>query len=261
MSATIIIPARLGSTRFPEKVLANATGWPLIRHVWEQARAARCAARVVIATDSQRVLDACRGFGGECVMTSAEHPNGTARLAEASLILGLGDEAPVVNVQGDEPELDPALIDAAVQSLASSGADAATVASPLTDRGAFMDPNVVKVVVRRDGTALYFSRAPIPLDRDAGAGGPGGAGGAGGATGAPAGALRHVGLYAYSAGFVRRYAGLPPTALEITEKLEQLRVLEHGCRIAVAVRASSHEGIDTPEQYARFVQRWRARQG
>lgn len=253
---TAIIPARLGSTRFPGKVLAADTGHPLIRHVWESASRARCLTRVVVATDDDAVRAACDAFGAACVMTSRDHPNGTSRLAEAAGVLGLGDDHVVVNVQGDEPELDAGLIDAAVEALLSAGrggageaAQVGTVASPLSPGQRHDDPNLVKVALRLDGTALYFSRAPIPFPRDAGAGA---------ACAAP---LRHVGLYAYRAGFLRRYAALPVTALEQTEQLEQLRVLAHGYRIAVAVRESSHEGIDTPEQYRRFVERWKARAG
>lgn len=247
--ATIIIPARLGSTRFPEKVLASRTGWPLIRHVWESASKSRRAARVVIATDDQRVLAACDGFGATSLMTSPEHPNGTSRLAEAVSILGLPDDHVVVNVQGDEPELDAALIDGAVEILERTGAEVGTVASPFAASQDPRDPNIVKCVLRRDSTALLFSRAPIPHHRDAALVPPG----------VPY--LRHVGIYTYAAGFLKRYAALPPTPLEEAEKLEQLRVLEHGFRIGVAVMPSSHEGIDTPEQYERFVARWRAAKG
>jgi len=254
---TIIIPARLGSTRFPAKVLADATGRPLIRHVWESASSAfQTAGRnanVVVATDDNRVLAACRSFGAQCVMTSPRHPNGTSRLSEAARTLGLDDEHIVVNVQGDEPELDPRLIEAAVGSLETSGAEVATIASPFRHAQDHRDPNIVKCVLRRDATALYFSRAAIPCDRDAAASPP-----PPGRTTPPA-ALRHVGLYAYRAGFLHRYAAMEPTPLEQLEKLEQLRVLEHGFRIAVAVMDSSHEGIDTPDQYLRFVERWRAR--
>lgn len=243
--AVAIIPARLGSTRFPEKVLANRTGWPLIRHVWESARRAPCLADCVVATDDRRVVEACAGFGATAVMTSPDHPNGTSRLSEAARTLGLPDDAVVVNVQGDEPELDPGLIDAAVAALESSGAEIGTVASAFAENQNVADPNIVKAVLRADATALYFSRAPVPFDRDS--------------NGGHRSALRHVGLYAYRAGFLHRYAALPPTRLEMIEKLEQLRALEHGYRIAVAVRASSHEGIDTQEQYERFVARWNAR--
>lgn len=248
-SAVAIIPARLGSTRFPGKVLADRTGKPLIRHVWESTRRAASLARVVIATDDQRVLDVARGFGAEAVMTGSEHPNGTSRLAEAAATLRLPEDAIVVNVQGDEPELHPGVIDAAVQMLVRGERDAdasvATVATALRgDMGERIDdPNIVKVVVGRDGCALYFSRAAIPCDRD----------GAGSAQ-----ALRHVGLYVYRHATLRRYAAMTPTPLEQAEKLEQLRALENGMRIAVAIvepGMTGGGGIDTPEQYDAFVKR------
>ncbi|MFM9957351.1 MAG: 3-deoxy-manno-octulosonate cytidylyltransferase [Phycisphaerales bacterium] len=248
MSVTAIIPARLGSTRFPGKVLACETGMPLIRHVWEAASRSRSASRVVVATDDESVRSACAAFAAPCVMTSREHPNGTSRLAEAARVLGLAGDEIVVNVQGDEPELDAALIDGAVEVLRQTGAEVGTVASPMGPGQNPSDPNIVKVVLRLDGTALYFSRSLVPFDRDGAASAVG--------TVEP---LRHVGLYAYRAAFLQTYAMLSPTALEATEQLEQLRVLAHGYRIAVAVLASSHEGIDTPEQYARFVARWRGR--
>ncbi|MEI7657198.1 MAG: 3-deoxy-manno-octulosonate cytidylyltransferase [Phycisphaerae bacterium] len=249
--AIAIIPARLGSTRFPRKVLAARTGKPLIRHVWERARNARSLARVVIATDDAEVLEAVRSFGGEAVMTSPSHPNGSSRLAEAASILRLPEDALVVNVQGDEPEMDPAVIDAAVALARSSGAEVATVASPLAAHESFDNPNIVKVVLRADGMALYFSRAMIPFPRQ------------GGAAGTPEAApvLKHVGLYVYRAGFLARYVTLAPTPLERTEMLEQLRVLEHGHRIAVVVHACDMVGVDTPEQYEAFVAREAARSG
>jgi 3-deoxy-manno-octulosonate cytidylyltransferase (CMP-KDO synthetase) len=239
---TIIIPARLGSTRFPAKVLADATGMPLIRHVWESASRSRRASEVVIATDDDRVRTACDAFGARCVMTSPLHPNGTSRLSEAARLLQLPDGHVVVNVQGDEPELDAGLIDGAVTAMERTGAEVGTVVSPFAPGQDPKDPNIVKCVMREDGTAVYFSRAAIPFDRD----------------GSGAAYHRHVGIYAYSAGFLHRYAAMASTPLENAEKLEQLRVLEHGYRIGVAVMASSHEGIDTPEQYARFVARWKA---
>lgn len=242
--AVAIIPARLGSTRFPRKALASETGRALVVHVAEAAARAGRVGRVVIATDGEEIRAAAERAGVEAVMTG-EHPNGTSRLNEAAEKLGLPDDAVVVNVQGDEPEIDPGIIDAAVAALGAH--DMATVASPMAPGSAeWRDPNVVKVVLRRDGTAMYFSRAPIPHDRDGDA---------------PEGArpLRHVGLYVYRRGFLRTYAALPPTPLEEAEKLEQLRALEHGRSIAVAVCASSHAGIDTPEQYAAFVARFRSR--
>lgn len=247
--AIAIIPARLGSTRFPGKVLADATGRPLIRHVAEAAAAAQSIARVVVATDDRSVMSRVHAFGGECLLTSPEHPNGTSRLAEAAATLGLAGDQIVVNVQGDEPELDPALIDAVVAALESGVADVSTVAVPM-DPSAAHDPNIVKVVRRPGGSALYFSRAPIPFDRDH--------------EDAPdSRTLRHVGLYAYRARFLGLYRSLTPTPLELTEKLEQLRVLEHGYAIAVAVcpggTGDPAVGIDTPAQYDAFVARWRAR--
>ncbi len=241
--AIAIIPARLGSTRLPRKVLAAETGKPLIRHVCEAAGRATLVSRVVVATDAREVLDAVEGFGGEAVLTG-EHPNGTSRLAEAARLLGLDDEAVVANVQGDEPELEAGVIDAAIQRLTSPDeVDIATVGSPMERGAAFADPNVVKLVIGASGRAVYFSRAPVPFDRD-------------GEGAAPT--LRHVGIYVYRVRTLRRYAALEETPLERAERLEQLRALEHGMSIGVAVRASDHVGIDTPEQYAAFVERWRA---
>lgn len=238
-----IIPARLGSTRFPRKVLANATGKPLIQHVWESARLASSLSRVVIATDSHEVRDAVLAFGGECVMTREDHPNGSSRLAEAADALCLADHDIVVNVQGDEPEIDPGCIDVAVASLRSTSADAATIASPFAADEDPANPNLVKVVLARDGTALYFSRSLIPHTRHGGT---------------PLTPLRHVGLYVYRAATLRTYVQLAPTPLEQSEMLEQLRLLEHGLRIAVAVRTVTTTGIDTPAQYTEFVNRVRS---
>lgn len=242
MSVVGIIPARLASSRFPAKVLADKTGQPLIRHVHDAARTARSLSRLVVATDDDAIARVVKAFGGECVMTSPEHPNGTSRLAEAARLLDLPADATVVNIQGDEPEMPGSVIDAAVAALHASGAEVATIASPFSPGEDPANPNIVKVVLRRDSTALYFSRCPIPHPRD------------GRHAAAP---LRHVGLYAYTAAFLARYVTLPPTPLETTESLEQLRVLEHGFRIAVAVQEVSAEGIDTPEQYERFVERYR----
>lgn len=243
-SAVVLIPARLGSTRMARKVLADRTGLPLVWHAHEAARRAASAARVVVATDSGEVREAVERLGGEVVMTSPEHPNGTSRLDEAAGSLGLGDERVIVNVQGDEPELDPALIDAAVAALRpveGRRVVASTVASPLRSREELENPNVVKAVVRADGTARVFTRAPV--EAEDGETGP----------------LRHVGLYVYTRGFLREYVRLAETGAERAERLEQLRILGHGLDIAVAVRDSSHTGIDTPEQYEAFVARWRAR--
>ncbi len=237
----IIIPARMASTRFPGKVLADKTGKPLIQHVFEAASRAKCSRRVVIATDDARVEAAAKGFGAESVMTRADHPNGTSRLAEAAAKLGLGAETIVVNAQGDEPELDASLIDSAVEVLEKTKAPVSTVATPFREGERAEDPNIVKVVVRGDGTAMYFSRAMIPFPRD-------------GASHVKP--LKHVGLYVYRRGFLDRYSSLMVTELEKTEQLEQLRILYHGFAIAVAVRETSgFGGVDTPEQYEEFVRR------
>lgn len=241
MSTIAIIPARLASTRFPEKVLANRTGKPLIQHVWENTKRAGSLSRVVIATDHPRVQAACVAFGAEVVVTREDHPNGSSRLAEAAATLGLSGTDIVVNVQGDEPEMEPGVIDAAVGALERSGAEAGTVASPFARGEDPANPNIVKVVLRRDGCAMYFSRSLLPFPRVSGIDG--------------AAPLRHVGLYAYRVGFLKQYPGLTPTPLERAESLEQLRILEHGFRISVAVTPCHGVGIDTPEQYEAFVAR------
>lgn len=245
---TVIIPARLGSTRFPEKVLAARTGKPLVQHVVEGAAKARGAARVVVATDHERVRAALAAHGTQVVMTSPAHANGTNRLAEAAALLNLGDDEIVVNAQGDEPEMAGEVIDGALHALTARepGVVVGTAATPLRAGQNIANPNLVKVVRALDGCALYFSRAPIPVHRDGGAG-------SSNAAGAP---LRHLGVYAYRVGFLNRYAQMPPTPLERTEQLEQLRVLEHGLRIGVEVVDAAPEGIDTPEQYEAFVARW-----
>jgi 3-deoxy-manno-octulosonate cytidylyltransferase (CMP-KDO synthetase) len=242
--ATAIIPARLGSSRFPGKVLAAATGRPMVQHVAEAAGRARSVGRVVVAADDPRIGAALAPFGTEVVLTRADHANGTSRLAEAAALLGLEAEAIVTNVQGDEPDLDPGAIDAAVGALLRTGAPMATAAAPMAEGEEAADAAVVKVVRRLDGTALYFSRSVIPFDRD----------GRGGAAARP---LRHVGVYAYRRSFLERYAAMAPTPLERVESLEQLRVLEHGHAIAVALCERAAHGVDTPEQYEAFVRRWR----
>ena len=249
MPATVaIIPARMASTRFPGKMLAAETGTPLIVHVAQAAAHATSLSRVVVAADDARILDAVRSRGFDGVLTSPDHPNGTSRLAEAAHLLGLPADTVVVNVQGDEPEIEPAVIDAAVRALtAHPTAAVSTVAAPMPPADDPSNPNIVKVVCRRDGTAMYFSRSRIPFVRDPQAAGTPGA--------AP---LRHVGLYCYRRSFLATYRSLSPTPAEQSESLEQLRVLEHGFTIAVAaVSAAGSPGIDTPEQYAAFVARWK----
>jgi 3-deoxy-manno-octulosonate cytidylyltransferase (CMP-KDO synthetase) len=240
-----VIPARLASSRFPRKILASDTGKPLIQHVWEAAKRSSSLSRIVIAVDDAEVAHAVRAFGAEAVMTSVGHPNGTSRLAQAASLLGLPGDAIVVNVQGDEPEMDAAVIDAAVSLAHATTAKVTTVASPFAPGEDPADPNIVKVVLRSDGMALYFSRSLIPHARV-------------GATN-PQPPLKHIGLYVYRAAFLPQYLSLAPTPLECTEMLEQLRVLEHGHQIAVAVRSVTTTGIDTPEQYAAFVARWKAK--
>ncbi len=245
-----IIPARLGSTRLPGKVLLSETGQPLIQHVWESARSAKRVERVVIATDNARVLEASIAFGAEAVLTKPDHPNGTSRLSEAATAIGLSDDALIVNVQGDEPEVEPEAIDAAVSvlllgELTPAGCSIGTVAVPFRSNEDPRDPNCVKVVCGLDGRALYFSRSPIPFDRD-------------GRGGTDAAMLRHVGLYVYRRAFLDQYIALAPTPLERSEQLEQLRALQHGFGIAVAVRPNARIGIDTQEQYDQFVARFRA---
>jgi 3-deoxy-manno-octulosonate cytidylyltransferase (CMP-KDO synthetase) len=240
-----IIPARLASTRFPRKILASKTGKTLIQHVWEAARRSTTLSRVVLAVDDSEVESIVRGFGAEAVITNVDHPNGTSRLSEAARLLRLSPDTIVVNVQGDEPEMDASVIDAAVSLARSTTAAVTTVASPFANGEDPADPNIVKVVLRADGTALYFSRSLIPHARV-------------GATN-PAAPLKHIGLYAYRAGFLPTYVSLAPTPLEQTEMLEQLRVLEHGHAIAVAVRTVTSTGIDTTEQYEAFVKRLASR--
>ncbi len=243
-----IIPARLASTRFPRKVLASQTGKPLIQHVCERVAQCPDLSRVVVATDSDEVRAVVEAFGTPCVMTREDHPNGSSRLAEAAAALGLRTDALVVNVQGDEPEIEPGAISAAISASRRTGAEVATIASPFAPGEDAGNPNVVKVVAGVNGLALYFSRSLIPHRRD-------------GASPVHALPLKHVGLYVYRAGFLQQYVALPPTPLEQTEMLEQLRVLEHGFRIALALYPCATQGIDTPEQYAAFVARMRTRIG
>lgn len=244
----VVIPARLGSTRLPRKVLLAETGRTLVQHVYDNAAGAKSATRVVVATDSREVADACASFGAEAVMTSPDHVNGTSRIAEAADTLGVRDGDIVVNVQGDEPELEPHVLDAAVDAMLRD--DRCVMSTPCAPFGAderIDDPAAVKVVFARDGAALYFSRSVIPHDRD-------------GDAPPEARPLRHIGLYCYRRPFLREYLRLTPTPLEQAEKLEQLRVLEHGHRIAMAVcRTDSRGGIDTREQYEAFVKRWKSR--
>ena len=237
----VIVPARLASTRLPRKPLADLAGEPMVVRVARRA-AASGASRVVVATDSDEVLAACRRFDVEAVLTRAEHPTGTDRLAEAADALELADETIVANVQGDEPLLPPQVVTRVAGLLAQRPDCAmATAAHPLADAAEFFNPNVVKVVTDATGRALLFSRAPIPWARDAFAAAR---------DRLPAGlpAWRHVGLYAYRAAFLRRFPALPRAPIEEQENLEQLRALWHGFGIAVLPLAEPlPPGVDTAE--------------
>jgi 3-deoxy-manno-octulosonate cytidylyltransferase (CMP-KDO synthetase) len=241
----VLIPARMRSTRLPGKMLADVAGKPLVAWVAERAKASG-ADEVVIATDHDDIARALSSLGWKVCTTSADHPTGTDRLAEAVAQLGLGADEIVVNVQGDEPLIDPRLVREVARTLATHpAASIATAAHPIESASTFFDPNVVKVILDRDGLALYFSRAPIPYARDAFARSR---------EALPAGlpALRHIGIYAYRVRFLREYASLAPTAAERFEALEQLRALGHGHRIAVAVwNEPMQPGVDTAEDLER----------
>jgi 3-deoxy-manno-octulosonate cytidylyltransferase (CMP-KDO synthetase) len=243
---TVLIPARLASTRLPNKPLADLGGAPMVVRVAQRALKSG-AGRVVVATDSPEIVAQCTRFGIACVLTLGDHLSGTDRLAEACETLGLADSEIIVNVQGDEPLIDPALIDA-VAGLLNDRADCtmSTAAHGIDTQDDFLDPNVVKVVLDARSTALYFSRAPIPADR---AGANQIWSKAGGAGWAP---LRHVGIYAYRAGFLRQFPRLAPAPVERLESLEQLRALWHGYRIAVHVTEQAPGlGVDTPADLER----------
>jgi 3-deoxy-manno-octulosonate cytidylyltransferase (CMP-KDO synthetase) len=243
MSFIVIIPARLASTRLPNKPLADLGGKPMVVRVAERAKESG-AARIVVATDHADILAACAAHGVEACMTRADHPSGTDRIAEVARSLGLSDDAVVVNLQGDEPLIDPALL-AACAARIGQDVPMATCAHPLHDAQDAFNPNVVKVVLDKLGRALFFSRATIPWHRD---------GFAQSREQLPAGyvPLRHIGLYAYSNAFLQRYPQLEPSPLETIEALEQLRVLWHGVPIAVHVTDSAPApGVDTPEDLVR----------
>lgn len=254
-----LIPARLASTRLPDKPLADLGGRPMVVRVAERARAAG-AKRVVVATDARRVVDAVRDAGFEAIETRADHPSGTDRLAEAADALGLDDASIVVNVQGDEPLIDPMLVRSVAQCLAASPDCAvATAAHPLADVAAWLDPNVVKLVRDRAGRALYFTRAPIPFARDAMQGFPSQLPRALPRAFAAQRPLRHVGVYAYRVSYLRAHATLEPSPLEAIESLEQLRAIWHGYRIAVHLAEQAGEGgVDTPADLERVRAHWDA---
>lgn len=245
-TAAVVIPARLGSRRFPRKILARETGKYLIQHVWERVVDCPGISNVVIATDSEEILEACAGFGAQARMTSAEHRSGTDRVAEVAENLS---EEIIVNVQGDEPYISHAdiktllgLFDVSAPGAEGPGETVmATLGVVRTDADGFNDPNIVKAVMSVDGRALYFSRAAVPQASP---------------EEARAGVewLQHIGVYAYTREFLLRFAALEPTVLERRERLEQLRALEHGYTIRIGKARGEHLGIDTQEEYTRFVE-------
>ncbi len=244
MAYTVLIPARLASTRLPDKPLADIAGKPMVVRVAERAMLSQ-ASRVVVAADSQRILDACRRHDVEAILTRVDHPSGSDRLAQACSMLGLAPQDVVVNVQGDEPLISPALIDAVAALLEQpTGASMSTAAHAIDEVAEFLNPNVVKAVLDAAGMALYFSRAPIPWWRD---------GFAGGVSQLPALApLRHIGIYGYRVAFLLQFPSLPPAPIENCEALEQLRALWHGHRIAVHVTDEAPgPGVDTPADLER----------
>jgi 3-deoxy-manno-octulosonate cytidylyltransferase (CMP-KDO synthetase) len=243
MDFTVIIPARLASTRLPNKPLADLGGKPMVVRVAERA-ALSGAARIVVATDHADIAAACAAHGIDVCMTRADHPSGTDRIAEVAQALGLAPDAVIVNLQGDEPLIAPALLAACAARIAAD-VPMATCAHPIHDAADVFNPNVVKVVLNGAGNALYFSRAAIPWHRD---------GFAGSQDALPPGyaPLRHIGLYAYSNAFLQTYPTLAPAPIESVEALEQLRVLWHGVPIAVHVTGTAPAaGVDTPEDLAR----------
>jgi 3-deoxy-manno-octulosonate cytidylyltransferase (CMP-KDO synthetase) len=247
LSAIAVIPARYGSTRFFGKPLAKETGKFLIQHVCERVQSAPSIQQVIVATDDERIRDAVDSFGARCAMTSPDHPSGTDRVAEVARDIACDV---VVNVQGDEPEIEPDSIEALLSALRESGHPVATLACPFADlrrqgiEADPADPNCVKVVCS-GGRAIYFSRSLVPYRRNV--------------ESDDAGPCLHLGVYAYRRDFLLQMAQWAPTPLERIEGLEQLRVLENGCSIAVAVVDRAVIGIDTPEDYAAFVERYRTR--
>ena len=261
MNVIICIPARYESTRFPGKMLARDTGKYLIQHTYEQAIKAKTPSQVIIAADHEKIMDAARSFGAPCVMTRPTHQSGTDRIAEAVADI---DADIVVNLQGDEPQIEPSHIDLVASLLIEDQQGAedsglwtqdsglkspmATLAAPLNGRAQIEDPNIVKVITDQTGRAIYFSRSAIPYDRDAAGVGP------------DTPYYRHIGIYAYRKAFLLALTTLDQTPLEKTEKLEQLRVLEHGHTIQVGHVDQVSDGIDTPQQYERFVKAYQASQ-
>ncbi|NIA17121.1 MAG: 3-deoxy-manno-octulosonate cytidylyltransferase [Planctomycetes bacterium] len=241
-----VIPARYESTRFQGKVLANDSGKFLIQHTYDQVSKAKLVQDVIIAADSEKIAQACESFGAACVMTSQAHQSGTDRIAEAVNHLKVDI---IVNIQADEPEIAPANIDLLAQLLLDNPeVEMATLVAKFDKKEQIANPNIVKVVIDKNGFAKYFSRSVIPYDRNASGAGAGGVGGV-------ADYYRHLGSYAYRKEFLLKITGLKQTMLEKTEKLEQLRVLEYGYPILTALVSHIADGIDTPQQYVEFVKR------
>ena len=237
------IPARLASTRFANKVLAKDTGKFLIQHTYERACMAKSVEKVIIAADDEKVVEAGQSFGAECILTSVEHKSGTDRIAEAVANI---DVDIVVNLQADEPEIDPENIDYLAQLLIDNpDYPMATLAAEFKNAEQIDDPNIVKVITDCNNKAIYFSRSVIPYDREKAG------------TGDVKQYLRHIGIYAYRKKFLLKITSLPQTPLEKIEKLEQLRAIENGFAILVGKAKHTCDGIDTPEQYAAFVRRYR----
>jgi 3-deoxy-manno-octulosonate cytidylyltransferase (CMP-KDO synthetase) len=246
MAIVCIIPARSASTRLPGKPLLSDTGMPLIQHVVDAARRSTRLTRIIVATDDARIFEAIASRGGEAVMTRDDHPSGTDRVAEVAA--ALPDAEIVVNLQGDEPEVAGATLDLVASLLVDDpSVPMATVATPIRDAATYFDPSCVKVVISPKGRALYFSRSPIPHVRDFGFD----------PISESPQAYLHLGLYAYRRDFLLGLGKMPPSPLERLEKLEQLRVLEAGYPIAVGIVDEPSVGIDTTEDYRRFVARWR----
>jgi 3-deoxy-manno-octulosonate cytidylyltransferase (CMP-KDO synthetase) len=246
MKITAIIPARYGSTRFPGKALADILGRPMIQHVYERTRQATLVSQTIIATDDQRIADAVISFGGDVIMTSPKHETGTDRLAE---VAGKLDCDLVVNVQGDEPLIEPAMIDQAIRPfLTDNSLKMGTLKSRIRQQDDLLSPNLVKVVTDGDDNALYFSRSPIPFYRDSWQ-----------TLQSPdfkpeqQPCFKHVGLYVYRRDFLLEYAGWPQTFLEVAEKLEQLRALENGVKIKVVETEFESVGVDTPQDLAKVI--------
>jgi 3-deoxy-manno-octulosonate cytidylyltransferase (CMP-KDO synthetase) len=240
----VIIPARFASTRLPGKPLLDIAGKPLIQWVWRSAVASG-AVSVTVATDDERIQSAAAAFGADCMMTSQDHASGTDRIAEVVRTKGLSPDEIVVNLQGDEAAMPPDVVARVARALREvPGSEIGTAAAPIQSLQEFLDPNCVKALCAADGRALYFSRAPVPWPRDSVS------------AQRPtefAGAWRHIGIYAYRAGSLLKFAALTPTQLEVTEKLEQLRALEHGMHIHVVKLAElPPAGVDTPEDLQRM---------